>query len=125
VFLQAVLLAGCLAVGVGFGPFAEADRPIPVVIGMLVVAAMATQNALVRFALPGSPSTAVPVFEEAGVEVEEQTLDHNAGTLIRRFARESSREVERHAADDDVRFEPPIRLARVPVGDVLEPVAQV
>ena len=58
-FLQAVLLAACLAVGVGFGPFADADGPIPVLVGMLAVAAMATQNALVRLALPGVPSTAV------------------------------------------------------------------
>ena len=57
--LQAVLLAGCLAVGAGFGPFADADGPFPVLVGMLAVAAMATQNALVRFALPGTPSTAV------------------------------------------------------------------
>jgi uncharacterized membrane protein YoaK (UPF0700 family) len=58
-FLQAVLLTVCLALGVAFGPFAAADRPIAVLVGMLGVAAMATQNALVRFALPGSPSTAV------------------------------------------------------------------
>jgi len=58
-FLQAALLAGCLGVGVGFGPFADPDGPIAVLAGMLGVAAMATQNALVRLALPGSPSTAV------------------------------------------------------------------
>ena len=58
-FLQAVLLAGCLAVGVWCGPFADAEGPIAVFVGMLGVAAMATQNALVRLALPGAPSTAV------------------------------------------------------------------
>src|SRR5262249_51824948 len=57
--LQAALLAGCLGVGVGFGPFADADRPMAVLTGMLAVAGMATQNALVRLDLPGTPSTAV------------------------------------------------------------------
>jgi uncharacterized membrane protein YoaK (UPF0700 family) len=57
--LQAILLAGCFAIGVGFGPFADADGAFPVLVGMLAVAAMATQNALVRFALPSTPSTAV------------------------------------------------------------------
>ena len=57
--LQAVLLAGCLAIGAGFGPFHDPDCPTAVLTGMLGVAAMATQNALVRLALPGAPSTAV------------------------------------------------------------------
>ena len=57
--LHAALLAGCLGLGVGFGLFADADRPMAVVVGMLGVAAMATQNALVKLALPGAPSTAV------------------------------------------------------------------
>src|SRR5436309_8184472 len=43
--LQAALLAGCLGLGVGFGPFPDADRPMAVFVGMLSVAAMATQNA--------------------------------------------------------------------------------
>jgi uncharacterized membrane protein YoaK (UPF0700 family) len=57
--LQAALLAGCLGVGVEFGPFADADHPMAVLVGLLAVAAMATQNALVKIALPGAPSTAV------------------------------------------------------------------
>jgi uncharacterized membrane protein YoaK (UPF0700 family) len=57
--LQAALLAGCLRLGVGFGPFAAPERPMAVLVGMLAVAAMATQNALVKRALPGAPSTAV------------------------------------------------------------------
>jgi uncharacterized membrane protein YoaK (UPF0700 family) len=57
--LQAALLAGCLVLAVGFGPFADPDRPTVVLVGMLGVAAMAIQNALVRLALPGAPSTAV------------------------------------------------------------------
>jgi uncharacterized membrane protein YoaK (UPF0700 family) len=57
--LQTALLATCLGLGVAFGPFADADGPIAVLVGMLAVAAMATQNALVRLALQGVPSTAV------------------------------------------------------------------
>jgi uncharacterized membrane protein YoaK (UPF0700 family) len=57
--LQACLLLGCLGLGLGFGPFANADRPVAVLVGMLAVAAMATQNALVRLVLTGAPSTAV------------------------------------------------------------------
>jgi uncharacterized membrane protein YoaK (UPF0700 family) len=56
---QATLLAACLGLGVGFGPFADADRPMAVLVGMLAVAAMATQNALGRLALKDAPSTAV------------------------------------------------------------------
>lgn len=57
--LQAALLASCLGLGVGFGPFANADSPMAVLVGVFAVAAMATQNALVKLALPGAPSTAV------------------------------------------------------------------
>jgi uncharacterized membrane protein YoaK (UPF0700 family) len=55
--LQAALLVGCLGFGAAFGPFTDADRPMAVFVGMLAIAAMATQNALVKLALPGAPST--------------------------------------------------------------------
>jgi len=57
--LQAILLASFLGFGVGFGPFADPNSSIAVFAGMLGVAAMATQNAVVRLALPGHPITAV------------------------------------------------------------------
>jgi uncharacterized membrane protein YoaK (UPF0700 family) len=57
--LQAALLAGFLGLGAVFGPFADANSGMAVLAGMLGVSAMAIQNALVRLALPGSPSTAV------------------------------------------------------------------
>ena len=57
--LQAALLAGSLAVVTVLGPFANPDSGTAVFAGMLGVAAMAIQNALVKLALPGSPSTAV------------------------------------------------------------------
>ena len=61
--LHATLLAGFLAASVALGPFTNADGGKAVFTGMLGVAAMATQNALVKLALPGSPSTAVMTHE--------------------------------------------------------------
>lgn len=57
--LHAGLLAAFLALGNGLGPFANPDSGIAVFVGMIGVAAMATQNALVKLELPGLPSTAV------------------------------------------------------------------
>ena len=72
--LQAVLLAGCLGLGVGFGPFADAERPMAVFVGMLAVAAMATQNALIKLALPGAPSTAVMTTNTTQLTVDLATV---------------------------------------------------
>ncbi|HSV24298.1 MAG TPA: YoaK family protein, partial [Xanthobacteraceae bacterium] len=57
--LHAGLLMGFLALGGWLGPFTNPDSGIAVSVGMIGVAAMATQNALVRLELPGFPSTAV------------------------------------------------------------------
>jgi uncharacterized membrane protein YoaK (UPF0700 family) len=57
--LQAVLLAGCLGFGVECGPFSNPNSAMAVCVGMLGVAAMAVQNALVKLELHGFPSTAV------------------------------------------------------------------
>jgi uncharacterized membrane protein YoaK (UPF0700 family) len=57
--LQAVLLAAFLGLGARLGPFTNPDTGMAVFVGMLGVAAMATQNALVKLELPGLPSTAV------------------------------------------------------------------
>jgi uncharacterized membrane protein YoaK (UPF0700 family) len=57
--LHAGLLVAFLALGAGLGPFTNPDSGIAVSVGMIGVAAMATQNALVRLELPGFPSTAV------------------------------------------------------------------
>jgi uncharacterized membrane protein YoaK (UPF0700 family) len=71
---QAALLAGCLGLGAMFGPFADPERPMAVLVGMLAVAAMATQNALVRVALPDSPSTAVMTTNLTQLTVDLATL---------------------------------------------------
>jgi len=77
--LHAILLASCLGLGAGFGPFADADRPMAVCLGMLAVAAMATQNTLVRLALPGSPSTAVMTTNVTQLTVDLATLARGLG----------------------------------------------
>src|SRR5262249_17934727 len=57
--LQAVLLASLLALSIEFAPFTDPNSRMSVFGGMVAVAAMATQNAVVRLALPGHPTTAV------------------------------------------------------------------
>jgi uncharacterized membrane protein YoaK (UPF0700 family) len=77
--LHVALLAGSLGLGAGFGPFANADTPMAVLVGMLGVAAMATQNALVRLALPGTPSTAVMTTNITQLTVDLATLIQSRG----------------------------------------------
>src|SRR5438445_9286902 len=56
--LQTALLAICLGLGVAFGPFADADGPIAVLLGLLAVPPMATQAAVVRLAVTRAPPPA-------------------------------------------------------------------
>jgi uncharacterized membrane protein YoaK (UPF0700 family) len=77
--LHAALLAACLGLAVPFGPFVNADRPMAVLVGMLAVAAMATQNALVRLALPGAPSTAVMTTDITQLTIDLATLARRLG----------------------------------------------
>jgi len=77
--LHAALLAGFLGLGAGFGPFADADSATAVLVGMLGVAAMATQNALVKLALPGSPSTAVLTTNTTQLTIDLATLARRRG----------------------------------------------
>jgi uncharacterized membrane protein YoaK (UPF0700 family) len=58
-FLQFALLCGFLGICLAVGPDASAEAPTMLAAGMLGVSAMAVQNALVRIALVGAPSTAV------------------------------------------------------------------
>src|SRR5438094_4823674 len=55
-FLQLVLLAGCLAVCVSYAPVVQSSAT-QILAGMLGVSAMAVQNALVQSTLPGAPPT--------------------------------------------------------------------
>src|SRR5882724_9599488 len=56
--LQFLLLAGSLSLGVA-GPPVAPDAAKSILVGMLVVSAMAVQNGLVQISLTGAPSTAV------------------------------------------------------------------
>ena len=73
-WLQTALLAGFLGIGVGFGRFPDADSSMAVLAGMLGVAAMATQNVLVKIALKGAPSTAVMTTNITQLTVDLATL---------------------------------------------------
>ena len=77
--LHAALLAGCLGLAAGFGPFADADRPMAVFVGMLAVAAMATQNALVKAGPPGAPSTAVMTTNTTQLTIDLAALARGLG----------------------------------------------
>lgn len=57
--LQLALLCGFLAIGFTVDSGVSAQSPAVLLAGMLGVSAMAVQNALVRIAIVGSPSTAV------------------------------------------------------------------
>jgi len=57
--LQFLLLTGFLALGASQGSDIDPNAPYAVAAGMLGVAAMAVQNALVQISLNGTPSTAV------------------------------------------------------------------
>lgn len=58
-FLQLLLLAGFLALAVAAGPHPDPNAAGAIGAGMLGVAAMAVQNALVQLSLRGAPPTAV------------------------------------------------------------------
>src|ERR1700733_13007267 len=49
--LHAALLSSCLGFGLSFGPFSNSDSPMAILVGMLEVAAMATQSAVAKVAL--------------------------------------------------------------------------
>jgi len=90
--LQAVMLAAFLGFGAGFGPFENPDSGMAVFVGMLGVASMAIQNALVRLALPGAPSTAVMT-----TDVTQLTVD--LATLVRGQSEQTELPRVRHRAD--------------------------
>ena len=77
--LHATLLAGCLALGTWFGPFHNPQTAMAVLVGMLAVAAMATQNALVKLALPGTPATAVMTTNLTQLTIDLVTLTRPRG----------------------------------------------
>ena len=73
-FLQAALLAAFLGAGIWLSPFDNAEGGAAAFVGVLGVSAMATQNALVRLALPGSPTTAVLTTNITQLAIDLATL---------------------------------------------------
>jgi uncharacterized membrane protein YoaK (UPF0700 family) len=76
--LHAALLGGCLGLALRFGPFRNVDSPVAVLAGMLGVAAMATQNALVKLAPVKSPSTTAMTSNTTQLVVDVAALLRNA-----------------------------------------------
>jgi uncharacterized membrane protein YoaK (UPF0700 family) len=72
--LHAALLTSCLGFGLSFGPFSNSDSPMAVLVGMLAVAAMATQNAMAKLALVKAPSTAVMTTNTTQLIIDLATL---------------------------------------------------
>jgi uncharacterized membrane protein YoaK (UPF0700 family) len=72
--LQAVLLIGFFAVSIAVGPFTDPRGAVAACVGMLGVAAMATQNALVKLELPGFPMTAVLTTNTVQLTIDLATL---------------------------------------------------
>jgi uncharacterized membrane protein YoaK (UPF0700 family) len=90
--LQTALLAGFLLLGVGFGRFPDADSSAAVFAGMFGVAAMATQNVLVKLALKDTPSTAVMTTNITQLTLDLSMLARSQGNAdelakVRRRAR--------------------------------------
>jgi len=90
--LQTALLAAFFGIGVVFGRFPDADNSIAVLAGMFGVAAMATQNVLVRLALKDTPSTAVMTTNITQLTLDLSVLARSQGDAderakVRRRAR--------------------------------------
>jgi len=79
--LQLAFLGGFLGLGIACGPFKDPGSALAIAAGMLGVAAMATQGALVKLALPGSPSTAVLTTNTTQLAVDLATLVRRRGEL--------------------------------------------
>jgi uncharacterized membrane protein YoaK (UPF0700 family) len=77
--LQTAFLAAFLGIGIGFGRFPDADSPAAVFAGMFGVAAMATQNVLVKLALKDAPSTAVMTTNITQLTLDLSTLARSQG----------------------------------------------
>lgn len=57
--LEGGLLAASAAIGIRFGPFLNTDSPAPMTTGLLLVAAMAIQNAVHRVHLGSAPPSTI------------------------------------------------------------------
>jgi uncharacterized membrane protein YoaK (UPF0700 family) len=87
---ELALLLVALGMAVVFAPFADADEPIPMALAMILVAAMAIQNALGPLAAPGEPTTTVMttnvtrLFVDLAALMTRTDLDSDTRTTMRR-----------------------------------------
>lgn len=81
--LQFLFLAGSLAVCFAAGSRMDPVAPGAIAAGMLVVSAMAVQNALVQISLPGAPATAVMTSNVTRFAVDIGTLLRGADPIDR------------------------------------------
>jgi uncharacterized membrane protein YoaK (UPF0700 family) len=90
--LELLLISGFLAMTLAAGPLIDPNAPKMVCAGMLGVAAMAVQNALVRISLTGVPSTAVMTTNVTNfvLDIGEVFLALDAGHVTK--ARERARQ---------------------------------
>jgi uncharacterized membrane protein YoaK (UPF0700 family) len=80
--VHVALLAAFLGLGVGYGPFPNAESAVAVFVGMVGVAAMATQNALVKLELWGLPATAVMTTNTVQLTIDIATLARRQGDPV-------------------------------------------
>jgi uncharacterized membrane protein YoaK (UPF0700 family) len=87
--IQFLLLAGFLLLCVAIGPGFDPQSKLAVIAGMLGVAAMAVQNALVQISLRGAPSTAVMTtnLTRFMMDFGEVLLGHDPKTIAEARAR--------------------------------------
>jgi uncharacterized membrane protein YoaK (UPF0700 family) len=78
--LQLLLLLSFLSLSIAEGPWNDADAPFAIIAGMLGVAAMATQNAMVQVGLINTPTTAVMTTNVTHlmVDISVVLLSHDA-----------------------------------------------
>jgi uncharacterized membrane protein YoaK (UPF0700 family) len=68
--IETVLLAGFMATGLAAAPFADANAPSAVLVGILGLLAMGVQSATVRLMLPGVASTNVMTINTSQLAID-------------------------------------------------------
>lgn len=90
IVLKILLLSSAAALAIAHGPFASGDGPAALTTGMILVAAMAIQNAASRVHLPKAPPTTIMtgtttqlMLDVADLAAGKLTPDARAGVLQR------------------------------------------
>jgi len=86
-FLKLLLLAMGAALAIGFGPFAHGDMPMALATGMVLVAAMAIQNAVHRIHLASAPPSTLMTGTTTQIMIELADLVRGASAEARASVR--------------------------------------